>query len=135
MGTSSCIAVKMCNKYRAVYCNMDGYIEWNGRILFENYNTHEKVEKLVSLGDISSLNPSTECPDGHTYDTPVKGYSVFYNRDRGEDWDDVKYEDFDSYNELVDFYSTGFNYVFSDGVWTVNGSNLGNELSKLKEVE
>ncbi len=72
--------------YEGVYCHWDGYPSWNGKILFENYKNRDIVEKLISLGDISSLNEKLETEDkSHTFDKPVEGVTVFYGRDRGEE--------------------------------------------------
>ncbi len=55
----------------AVYCHWDGYPSHNGRILLENYTTFEKTNKLLELGQISSLGKTIE-------------ETTFYCRDRGE---------------------------------------------------
>jgi len=90
MGTRSRIAIKTESEIKSVYCHWDGYLSNNGKILLENYNTPEKVENLINLGDMSSLHESIEKPEGHTFDTPIEGHTVFYNRDRNENWNDVK---------------------------------------------
>ena len=56
-------------------------------LLQENYLDREKVEKLISLGNISSLAPEVDIPEGsiHSYDTPEPNVTVAYHRDRGED--------------------------------------------------
>ena len=87
MSTRSYIAMKTGeNTYRAVYCHYDGYLEYNGRMLLEHYNTQERVEKLLDLGCISSLREKLEPDAGshHCFDTPDKDVTVFYGRDRGE---------------------------------------------------
>lgn len=43
-----------------IYCHWDGYLEHNGAILQQYYNDREKVEKLLSCGDISALYPDVE---------------------------------------------------------------------------
>lgn len=43
-----------------MYCHWDGYIKNNGVILLDNYKTQAQVEKLVSLGSISSLRNTFE---------------------------------------------------------------------------
>lgn len=67
-----------------IYCHWDGYPSHNGKLLLENYNTPEKVDALINMGSISILDKSMEAPEGHTFDTPVDGYTIFYHRDRGE---------------------------------------------------
>ena len=87
MSTRSYIAMKTGeNTYRAVYCHYDGYLEYNGRMLLEHYNTQERVEKLLDLGCISSLHEKLEPETGshHCFDTPDEDVTVFYGRDRGE---------------------------------------------------
>ncbi len=56
MGTRSDIIVHRADgKWARVYCHWDGYIEHNGKLLFEHYSDQMKADALVSLGDISSL--------------------------------------------------------------------------------
>ena len=54
-----------------IYCHFDGYLDHNGRILNEHYNTEEKVRELILLGDMRALVENIE-------------HSIFYHRDRGE---------------------------------------------------
>ena len=91
MGTRSDIIVEHADgHWSRIYCHWDGYLEHNGRILAEHYNTQQKAEALVEHGDLSSLAPDCSKPAGHSYDTPVKGYCVYYGRDRGEDDTEAK---------------------------------------------
>jgi len=39
----------------AVYCHWDGYLEHNGVILFNHYNTRGKVSLLINQGGLSIL--------------------------------------------------------------------------------
>jgi len=58
MATRSTIAIRNAdNTVTAIYCHWDGYLSYNGKILFENYNTEEKVRELIALGDLSVLGP------------------------------------------------------------------------------
>jgi hypothetical protein len=86
MGTPSSITAK-CNdgKFRTIYCHYDGYVAYNGVILFKHYQDQQKIEEMLALGDISSLKESIECPEGHSFESPSEGNTVFYGRDRGED--------------------------------------------------
>ena len=69
-----------------IYCHFDGYLSGNGDLLLNHYKDSEKVNKLVSLGDISSLNEEVDPPKDveHSYTKPHKGVTVAYGRDRGE---------------------------------------------------
>ena len=85
MGTRSSISVQHTDgSISEVYCHWDGYVEHNGKLLVTHYNTQERAEALVALGDISALNKSIECPAGHSFNTPAEGCTIFYGRDRGE---------------------------------------------------
>lgn len=46
--------------YRAIYCHFDGYVKGVGAMLDANYNTESKVNALLDLGDISSLDATVE---------------------------------------------------------------------------
>lgn len=117
MGTRSRIIVKQDNgKFVSAYCHWDGYPSHNGRILKENYTDLSKANVLVMQGAISSLGESTDCPEGHTFDTPVEGHTVFYVRDRGEE--DVGCTVHDTLKD-VESYSEEYNYLLTDGKWYV----------------
>lgn len=113
MSTRSSIAIK--NKdgsISAVYCHWDGYLENNGILLFEYYNTEEKVRELLSFGDISSLAVSIEKCE-------------FYHRDRGEEL--RKPENIKNIRNFVKLFSDAwceYFYLFDNGVWYVNTSRL-----------
>ena len=122
MATRSTIAVRhQDGTFSQIYCHWDGYPEHNGKILAEHYNSLERAEALVALGDMSSLDASIECPEGHTFDSSVRGYSVFYGRDRGES--DVEARRFaDGPTFLVDRDSQQYDYIFAEGRWFILGN-------------
>ena len=91
MGTRSSIAIKTEDGIKAIYCHWDGYVDHNGRILREHYDTPSKVADLIALGDLSSLRQ--EIGQVHSFDAdrgpePELGltddWCVAYGRDRGE---------------------------------------------------
>ncbi|HBE9077611.1 hypothetical protein [Serratia fonticola] len=90
MATRSNINVKVGDVYHCVYCHFDGYPDHHAPILTGHYSSQELAEKLVSHGDISSLGESCEAPEGHSYQSPVNGCTVYYGRDRGESGIDFK---------------------------------------------
>ena len=54
MGTRSRIGIQLQdNSVLSVYCHYDGYPEFNGRVLRDNYDTIEKVRNLIDGGDMS----------------------------------------------------------------------------------
>ena len=84
--TPSSITAK-CNdgRFRTIYCHSDGFVDHNGVILFKHYQNQQKIEDMLALGDMSYLQSSIECPKGHSFRNGVKGFSIFYGRDRGEE--------------------------------------------------
>lgn len=70
---------------RRIYTHWDSYPAHHGPILLKNFDTVEKVNALLDLGDLSILDESIEKPEGHTFDTPVDGHCIAYGRDRGEE--------------------------------------------------
>jgi hypothetical protein len=136
MGTRSDIIVHRADgSWKRVYCHWDGYLEHNGKILFEHYNDQKKAEALVEPGDMSSLDKFCTKPDGHTFDNKVDGYTTYYGRDRGESDVDGKVG-----KTLAEVWPpedswTEFTYVFHDGKWYVADPDKGPSPENLIELE
>lgn len=128
MGTRSDIIVHHTDgSWKRIYCHWDGYLSHNGRILHDHYNSQERAEALVKPGDMSSLAPQCSNPYGHTFDTPVRGYCIYYGRDRGED---------DAAGVVADTLFaawppegcwTEFTYVWDQGQWWVANPDEGSQ--------
>lgn len=102
----------------SVYCHWDGYPKHHYPILRENYNTVEKVEELISGGDISSLGKFHTAPDNvpHSWDSPANSVTVYYGRDRGELYTEPRTDGcFSEWKNRFEEY----NYLFVDGIWKV----------------
>jgi hypothetical protein len=89
MATRSRIAIETTddsgNKViKSIYCHFDGYASGVGKTLMDNYQDREKVESLISLGDISFLMEEITPTGPHSFNYPQKGVTVAYHRDRGE---------------------------------------------------
>lgn len=114
MATRSNINVKVGDKYHVIYCHHNGYVENNGKMLFQHYNSQDLAEKLVSGGHLSILDVSVEKPEGHSFNNPVKGFCVYYSRDRGDKDCEMSIEEdiFDSQEYL---------YVWNGLEWKVSG--------------
>ena len=126
MSTNSTISLQHHNgSVRSIYCHWDGYPEHVGKILVENYDTIGKIETLLDLGSLSSLGESARKPYSHTYDTPVLGYCVAYGRDRCEE--DEEAQNFDSLDEMLDYNSEQYNYVFKDQWYVVYDVSVDEE--------
>ena len=91
MGTRSSIAIKTEDGIKAIYCHWDGYVDHNGRLLKEFYNTTDKVKELIALGDLSTLG--SMIGQKHDFDSKygpepeldlTGNWCLAYGRDRGE---------------------------------------------------
>jgi hypothetical protein len=148
MGTRSRIGVMHGDKVKSVYCHWDGYLEHNGQILQEHYNS-AKANNLVALGDLSSLRP--ELGEKHAFSQfelraeEVAGYKLltenwctFYGRDRGETGSEFKVaHTFAEFMEQCDNCGAEYYYIMRDGVWyvgdTYGETALSNQLKPLAE--
>ena len=130
MGTRSRIGVMHGDNVKSVYCHWDGYLEHNGAILQEHYDS-VKANQLVAMGDLSSLgsqigeahpfSPHTTKEDQALYEAAKEaGYCTFYGRDRGEEGAEWK-----THTNFVDFFAEvdgswcEWYYIMRDGVWYV----------------
>ena len=114
MSTNSTIAVKTNKGYKAIYVHNDGYFNYMYPMLDTWYNSPERAEALVNLGDASFIAKRL-CPSkdsNHHFDHPEEDVCIFYHRDRGEEL-------------YVSFYPTKediltaqyYVYIFEDGRW------------------
>jgi hypothetical protein len=123
MGTRSTIALEFADgSVGQVYCHWDGYLSNNGKILLQHYMDPFKLQKLIDLGDLSSLGSEVE-PEPyrfHTFDRPQEDVCVFYGRDRGELGVNVRYfKDFADYAKNHQYEE--FEYILrTDGNWYVS---------------
>ena len=135
MGTRSTIALlRKDGTVAQIYCHWDGYLEHNGQILNDHYNTYQKVEELIALGNLSTLerNIGVKHPFGPDFnvsgdaDEWEKKYGqmcVAYHRDRGEELVINVYPSLEHYD--MNAPREEFNYLFMHGTWTYceyNGS-------------
>lgn len=141
MSTNSTVTVKTSdNKYHTIYGHWDGYPEHVGRILKTAYTNQEKIEKLISLGSFSSLGENIDQPDGHSFDTPAEGFTVFYHRDRGEDWEGVSPSVYESFEEAMRQRGLEYNYLWEGKEWFVAKNcgkvkKLTNKLCGIKDPD
>lgn len=115
MATQCGIAIKTEKGYDTIYVHSDGYPDYMWPMLTENYNSEELAAKLVGFGDASYIDEKLEpTEDFHKFGTPEPRVSMFYHRDRGEDWEDVKPE---CYNKKEIFNQFYYSYIWEDGSW------------------
>ena len=112
---------------KSVYCHWDGYLEHNGEILAQHYDS-TKANNLVALGDLSSLRAEIgekhafsrlETPmDDEAYEKLYGNMTTFYGRDRGEENTSWKVaHSFEEFLEQVHNCGAEFYYVMKDEVW------------------
>jgi hypothetical protein len=128
MGTRSRIGVMHGDNVKSIYCHWDGYLDFNGRILQEHYDS-AKANHLVALGDMSSLR--ADIGEKHVFSKhdPVtniehrehnEDWCTFYGRDRGEK--DTEWQVATTFDEfLAQCYNSGaeYYYIMRDGTWYV----------------
>ena len=138
MGTRSRIGVMHGDNCKSVYAHWDGYLDHNGRILLEHYDS-VKANYLVALGDLSSLHANIG--EKHDFDDRQAGDNqcTFYGRDRGEEG--VEFEtdtSFDDFFLRAEKCGAEFYYIMKDGVWycgdTYESSAMFRKLVPLAEA-
>jgi len=110
MGTRSTIALEFADgTVEQVYCHWDGYLAHNGQILLKHYSNPFVLQKLIDLGDISSLGKEIgekhafsqfelRAEEVQAYKELTENWTTFYARDRGETGVDKKsFVDFQDY--------------------------------------
>jgi hypothetical protein len=115
-----------------IYCHFDGYVEHNGKILNEHYQTESKIHRLMELGDLSVLGP--EIGEQQDFERPVKGTCLAYSRDRGETGVEARKC---SYVDYTKEYFEEYIYLFTPGKgWEVRsyGASYWADLNKALET-
>jgi len=100
------------NTVSYIYCHWDGYPSHNGTILQEHYNTPEKVDALLVLGDMSVLGDTHDECKPYNYD----GAGVV----------SIVLEEYNS-SPMISYF-----YLFTDEGWKV--SAYGNEWMMLEDT-
>ena len=142
MGTRSTIALEFADgSVQMVYCHWDGYLEYNGTILEKHWKDPFKLQKLIDLGDMSSLGK--DIGTQHEFGERVKhddadNFAVectFYARDRNEsDCGARKFKDYLDYaeNHQYEEYEYILRQVAGKAVWLV--SDHGRDYTELTEL-
>jgi hypothetical protein len=129
MATRSTIALEYADgTVDQIYCHWDGYLENNGQILAQHYTDPFKVQKLMELGDMSSLNENIG--EAHDFDDrrASDNQCTFYGRDRGEtDTEANRFKDFEDYlrNHQYEEYEYILRQVDGKAVWFVCAYSKG----------
>jgi hypothetical protein len=101
----------------------------NGKILLKHYEDPFKVQKIMNLGDLSSLG--VDVGEQHSFDDRSDD-CTFYGRDRGEEGTEAKrFKDFADYKENHQYEE--YEYILRrDGEWYV--SQYGRPYELLEEA-
>ena len=118
MATRSNIAYKTPEgKIRSIYCHWDGYPAHNGEMLRRYYTDQSKIEALIELGSLSSLNEEIGSKqDFDDRSTQKDNWCLAYHRDRGEQLHISEYDDVPSWIEDKEEYA----YLWNGEEWLVN---------------
>ncbi|HTA27947.1 MAG TPA: hypothetical protein VK809_09165 [Bacteroidia bacterium] len=145
MSTRSRIGVlqEKTGKVKSVYCHSDGYLTGVGQTLLTDFNTYERANAIIALGDLSALHknldPLPEAPyayhfsEGepeilktHSFDRPQRDVTIAYHRDRKEKLMRQINSTLEEFYEKANFQA--YNYLFKDGKWNVMSESLGRKV-------
>ena len=132
MATRSAIGIKHGDRIKAIYCHWDGYVEHVGFCLHTYYQDSIKVNKLISMGDVSGIgaeigekhkfgNRAEYLPDGCATEC------TFYTRDREEDapfksfGSDIVETAEEAFVNHYEHSGSKYFYLYDHGVWYVAG--------------
>ncbi|MCD7969081.1 MAG: hypothetical protein LUF87_01850 [Alistipes sp.] len=126
MATRSMIGImNHRQEIKAIYCHYDGYPENNGAILLQHYQDINKINTLLSLGDIKCLPKNIEIDN--TRNQLSKGShnenNINYYSSRCE-----------YYRESIIRFDSEFSYLWINGKWYCNGLLLTREACGLPQV-
>jgi hypothetical protein len=128
MSTRSSISIAYKNgTVKSIYCHSDGYLSYNGVLLLKHYSQNfSKLETLIGLGDLSSLDQNPET-------------SFAYGRDRGETGTECnEHPNYQDFLESGNFQEYDYVYKEKTSTWYLlrNGKfkNLFSLVKKDKEI-
>ena len=125
MGTRSTIALEYADgTVDQIYCHWDGYLEHNGVILEKHYKDPFVLQKVMDLGDMSSLGE--RIGSQHAFEKAPEGECTFYKRDRNESGCSAKrFKSFADYkaNHQYEEYEYILRNIEGKAVWFVADHN------------
>ena len=106
MSTHAIIAISDGINIRASYVNYDGYPSHTGVILNAHYNSPDKINSLIDLGELSAIGTDTD-------------HCQAYGRDRGESGTEPR--KFASLSDLNEYGSRNSKH----GILTIDSKRVG----------
>lgn len=94
MSTRSRIGIQNENgSVTSIYCHFDGYLEGVGKELVENYNSPDKINDLLSNGDMSSIHSNEHYKNRGeiNVDAKVSANEQAYVKDTDRSWGEYAY--------------------------------------------
>ena len=130
MGTRSRIGIQLQDEsIVSVYCHYDGYPEFNGKVLRDNYDTVEKVKELIDGGDMSC----TWTNSGWNNETlPETGALYYTMRNETLESNAPRLD-----KDMEEFFSDGeeYSYIFRNGNWFAYDMNYFDDMVAPEPVE
>ena len=124
-----------------IYCHHDGYPAGVGKTLVENYTSPESIQKLMALGDLSSLGPEpVDNPESwnHTwclYDECENDRRCVSYKGRGDtDCDAHEADNLEEFCEYFQNSDVDFVYINREGKWYLIGYNPKSKEITLKNI-
>jgi hypothetical protein len=135
MGTRSRIGIQLKDEsIVSVYCHWDGYPEFNGRVLRDNYDSVEKIRDLIDGGNISALHTNA----GWNNETLTEVGPLYYTM-RGEKIENNEPKYHTNLNEFLIYADNEccaeYTYHFVNGEWVCHNLNAGPDRHMVKQVE
>jgi hypothetical protein len=109
------------------YVQYDGYVDGVGITLAHHYDKIDKVEELLSFGDMSCLEEKIHPSGIHNFEISENGVTLFYGRDRGESNVDAQVTTMEEFESVMFTTCIDYLYLFSEGKWFVKSliDNIG----------
>ncbi len=125
MSTRSRIAVELSTGYVSAYHHWDGYPQWLGKTLQEQYNTRPEVIQLIDGGDMSSCwSDRVWTATGGQKTLPEGTFAPEYYSARGEDTPPEYSESTNALFELTQHTDGEYLYIFNkENVWECYDTN------------
>ncbi len=137
MATRSTIWIeKEDGTFKGIFCNWDGYVSYNGKILDEHYTDTNKIEELISGGSLSVLDKNLNPKKGITHDNTSRQEGVCLYHHRDFDKHNLEIYTAASIDEIRESFQEEYNYIFKNNKWYYfeddkkTLKNLKNELAK-----
>ena len=134
MSTRGLIAIEAADRScRSIYVHFDMYPSGAGVCLAKHYKTPERVERLLALGDLSSLGDRLSTDDS---EPDAQDICRAYHRDYGEKlcpprvWADAD----EMLAQAEDVCWAEYVYLFRNGKWYVNTTYHPKEWRLVEEV-